>query len=199
MSDIYYHYYLNKILKAVLLGLIVLILFYIWHHASNKNLNEVESRPQDITEKISEQSSNISVTLNNSVFQGVNKDLEPYNIIARKVLKTSDKYYKFNFINANYLMNGINMIINAGAGFLDDETKWVNLNDDVEVLFDGFRLRTDTAMINLYNKDLQSNSRSDLFFKHSTISADGFSTNDNNSKIKFEGHVITHINLGDFK
>ncbi len=142
---------------------------------------------------------NLSLKIDHSIFEGLNKENLPYKILASSVKKKSNNLYNLDSINAFYMSPNGQLEILAKSGVLDDETKIFILSNDVRILYENLILKSEKI-----NFDINSNSASsklpvELNFKKSKIKAMGFNTEEENNIINFEGNVISTIDLDDFK
>jgi len=166
-------------------------------HVDNPPLKEeIEKSNLGIASK----KQNYEIIIENSIFEGVNKYLEPYKVTAHTAVKTSDNKYKLNQINANYPINTKkDLLITSKHGTIYDKTKSIKLKHDVKIFFEDLILNSNKVEIDLANKEASSNSVVDLLYKNSRITADGFISKKNSDIINFKGHVMTRIYISDFK
>lgn len=160
----------------------------------NKEINakQFQSRPK------SEKIKNTELTLNNSVFKGVNEDLQSYEITASTASKVSENQFALNRVGANYLVGNSNLLINAKVGLLDNLENWMDLSDDVQIFFNNLLLSTSEIHLNLINKEVLGNTNVKATYKNSQIQADSFNSRNNNDIINFKGNVHTILKLEDF-
>ena len=152
-----------------------------------------------ITSNLEVSNKNYEIILENSIFQGVNKYLEPYEITANSAIKTSDNKYNLNKVSAKYPMNNKNYLsIVSTYGTIYDDNKLIKLSDNVQIFFANLILNSENLEINLITKETASESEVGLLYKSSKITADSFISKDNSNIIIFSGHVMTKINLLDF-
>lgn len=139
------------------------------------------------------------ITLENSVFEGVNKDQRLYVVAAQRAIKDEGEKYKLFEVNAKYGMDNYkDLVINAHKGIIDRENRFVKLSDEVQMILDDFVFRTHKIEIDLLNKQVLADSKVKVTYKHSNIAADSFSTANEGNVLNFDGHVATKINISDF-
>ena len=201
MQLILFHQRINTLLKIIsLLGVISILLlcyskvqkkplmpefFKNENILKNASLSEYDSIPQ------------YELTIQNLVFEGINKDFKPYKIIAKKAMKTSDYKYKLQYIEALYKLAHNDLFIYADRGSIDDESKLLRLKDNVEIVHNDIMLSSEAMKINLINKLASSDSETTLRYNNSNITADSFASLDNNNIINFKGHVVAKIKVSD--
>ncbi|AFC71212.1 LPS export ABC transporter periplasmic protein LptC [Rickettsia australis] len=140
-----------------------------------------------------------NIILKDSIFEGVNKNLNAYKIKTERAIKESGNKYKLDIINVIYNVNqDQTLIINAQEGFLDEGSNILDLKNDVKLFFDEIIFNTNNARIDLVNKNITGNSSAKLFYKNSAITSDSFNTRDENNIIIFKGNVSTIIDLSDY-
>nr|WP_253307631.1 LPS export ABC transporter periplasmic protein LptC [Rickettsia endosymbiont of Ceutorhynchus assimilis] len=139
------------------------------------------------------------IILKDSVFEGLNKNLNSYTVKAEQAIKDSDDKYKLDKINVLYELNDNRLLtINAKNGFLNKESNILNLQNDVKVFLEDIVFNTNDAQIDLIQKDIVSNSSVTLTYKNSSVISNSFSTQNDNNLIIFKGNVFTTINLLNF-
>lgn len=140
-----------------------------------------------------------NIILKDSIFEGVNKNLNAYTIKTKRAIKESDNKYKLDIINAIYNVNkDQTLTIHAKEGFLDEESNILDLKNDVKLYFDEVIFNTNDARIDLVNKNITGNSPATLLYKNSSVTSDSFNTVDENNIIIFKGNVSTIIDLSDY-
>ncbi|AGJ01847.1 hypothetical protein H374_5620 [Rickettsia prowazekii str. NMRC Madrid E] len=140
-----------------------------------------------------------NVILQDSIFEGVNKNLNAYKIKTERAIKESGNKYKLDIINAIYNINQDQaLIITAKEGFLDQESNILDLKNDIKLFLDEIIFNTNNARINLVNQNIYGNSSAKLLYKNSSITSDSFNTMDENNIIIFKGNVSTIIDLSDY-
>ncbi|MGX6960659.1 MAG: LPS export ABC transporter periplasmic protein LptC [Rickettsia endosymbiont of Pentastiridius leporinus] len=162
----------------------------------NSNKDDIDTK-----QKLSSKNLNLkyNIILKDSIFEGVNKNLNAYTIRAKEAIKESDSKYKLDIINAVYDVNKEQSVnIYAKEGFLNEEAHILDLKNDVKLYFDDIIFDTDYARIDLINRNIISNSPAKLLYKNSTITSDSFNTENDNNIIIFKGNVSTIINLSDY-
>ncbi|MCC8467746.1 MAG: LPS export ABC transporter periplasmic protein LptC [Rickettsia endosymbiont of Eriopis connexa] len=191
----------KKIWKSVYLLIIVGILYIGYILIKSGYINE--ENDINVTKKSLKDNKNFdlkyNIILKDSIFEGVNKNLNAYKIKTERAIKESDNKYKLDIINAIYNVNQDQiLIINAKEGFLDAESNILDLKNDVKLFFDEIIFNTNDARIDLVNKNITGNSSAKLLYKNSSITSDSFNTRDENNIIIFKGNVSTIIDLSDY-
>lgn len=191
----------KKIWKSVYLLIIVGILYIGYILIKSGYINE--ENDINVTKKSLKDTKNFdlkyNIILKDSIFEGVNKNLNAYKIKTERAIKESDNKYKLDIINAIYNVNqDQTLIINAKEGFLDEESNILDLKNDVKLFFDEIIFNTNDARIDLVNKNITGNSSAKLLYKNSSITSDSFNTKDENNIIIFKGNVFTIIDLSDY-
>ncbi len=184
----------KKIWKSVYLLIIVGILYIGYILIKSGYINE--ENDINVTKKSLKDTKNFdlkyNIILKDSIFEGVNKNLNAYKIKTERAIKESDNKYKLDIINAIYNVNqDQTLIINAKEGFLDEESNILDLKNDVKLFFDEIIFNTNDASIDLVNKNITGNSSAKLLYKNSSITSDSFNTKDENNIIIFKGNVST--------
>ena len=201
MSLLKYHQRNSFFLKiACLIGIvsIIIIVLNLLNFQSIFVTNKETSTKQFQNRPISEKIKNTELTLKNSVFRGVNEDLQPYEITASTANKVSESQFTLNKVGANYLVGNSNLLINAKVGLLDNLENWMELSDDVQIFFNNLLLNTSEIHLNLINKEVFGKKNVKATYKNSQIQADSFNSRNNNDIINFKGNVHTILKLEDF-
>ena len=190
----------KKIWKSVYLLITVGILYIGYILIKSGYINE--ENDINVTKKSLKDNKNFdlkyNIILKDSIFEGVNKNLNAYKIKTERAIKESNNKYKLDIINAIYNVNqDQTLIINAKEGFLDEESNILDLKNDVKLFFDEIILNTNDVRIDLVNKNITGHSPAQLLYKNSSITSDSFSTKDENNIIIFKGNVSTIIDLSD--
>ena len=192
----------KKIWKFVYLLIIFGILYIGYILIKSGYINE--ENDVNVTKKSLKDNKNddlrYNIILKDSVFEGVNKNLNAYKIKAAQAIKELDnKKYKLDVINVIYNVNqDQTLIINAQEGFLDEESNILDLKNDVKLFFDAIIFNTHDARIDLVNRNIVCHSPAKLLYRSSSITSDSFNTKDENNIIIFKGNVSTIIDLSDY-
>ncbi len=201
MKDINYIIKKNKIIKYSFLVSGILVLFSIFFSTSNE---KQELIPKDLDPSATSNApKEFNLNMNNSIFEGLNKDKLPYKIKANVVTKQNNSIYNLNTINAKYNISNGDLQILADNGVLNEATKLFILSENVKIIFNNLVLTDLTLTSNKINLNLNSNIAHsqhpvEVSFKNSTIKASSFSTDDSSNIINFEGNVVSTFNLNDF-
>lgn len=186
----------NRIIKYSFLVSGILVLFLILFSSSNEEqkliVDELDPTAIDQTQE------EFKLNMNNSIFEGLNKDKLPYQIKANMVTKQNDNIYNLNTINAKYNTTNGNLRILAQNGVLNETTKFFTLRENVQIIFDTLILNSDLINFNLNSNMAYSEHPVEVNFQNSTIKASSFSADDSSNIINFEGNVVSTFNLNDF-
>lgn len=197
MRVVFFHKLFVNLFKLIsLLGIIGII---IWLYISQPESDIKTDNKPAIGEIAGDISNNgFEVSIINSVFEGVTKDLKNYTIEADKTFKlTNDKYILDN-IHATYPLDKAALLIKALEGFIDDSSKFMTISKQVQVMLDDWLLTADNLNINLKNEDISTESPSKIKYKNSEIVGDSFNTK-NQTILQLKGNVLANIKLSDFK
>ncbi|WP_341763709.1 LPS export ABC transporter periplasmic protein LptC [Candidatus Tisiphia endosymbiont of Beris chalybata] len=189
--------------SKVLTFLAVLLILYFIYINSKSPVSPIDFKQNDnITEENiidSEEKSNYTVKILNSTFNGVNENLNPYQISTAKAIRTMDNNYLLEKIAAKYKINNEEELkVSAKDGILNEMTQVLELKNNVQFLLGDGLLTTPKAQLNLLDKEASSEAGVILLFKNSKLKANNFSSTNNNMLINFEGQVSTSINISDF-
>jgi len=180
--------------------LIILGILYAGYILIKSGYNN-EKNDVDIAKKASKKNLDLkyNIILKDSIFEGIDKNLNAYIVKAKQAIKDSDNKYKLDIINGTYGINKDQSItVYAKEGFLNEESHILDLKNDVKLYFDDIIFDTNDAKIDLVNKDISGNSSAKLFYKNSSVTSDSFNTQDDNNIIIFKGNVSTIIDLSDY-
>ncbi len=136
--------------------------------------------------------------INNSIFEGVNKNNLPYTITARVITKRNDNIYSLNIIDATHTLSEDNLHIVADDGLLDERTNLLVLSENVKIVFNNFELTGSKVNFDLNSNLASSEYPVEVTYQNSTMKALNFYSNDSNNVITFEGDVISTFNVNDF-
>lgn len=186
----------NRIIKYSFLASGILVLFLILFSSSNEEQKLiVVELDQKTMDHIPEE---FKLNMNNSIFEGLNKDKLPYQIKANMVTKQNDNIYNLNTINAKYNTTNGDLKILAQNGVLNETTKFFTLRENVQIIFDTLILTSDKINFNLNSNMAYSEHPVEVNFQNSTIKASSFNADDSSNIINFEGNVVSTFNLNDF-
>ena len=186
----------NRIIKYSFLASGILVLFLILFSSSNEEqkliVDELDPGAIDQTQE------EFKLNMNNSIFEGLNKDKLPYQIKANMVTKQNNNIYNLNTINAKYNTTNGDLKILAQNGVLNETTKFFTLRENVQIIFDTLILTSDKINFNLNSSMAYSEHPVEVNFQNSTIKASSFIADDSSNIINFEGNVVSTFNLNDF-
>lgn len=181
-------------LFTIILFLIVLFFTYFWFTTQQSNADNNESKACT-----SPQVSNYEIAITNSIFEGVNRDMQPYKISANSAVKMKDNLYKLRQINGVYKFSDDNLLIYANEGLIDDGIKLITLTDNVMFVFNGIKCITDKLQMNLLDKQVTGDAKVTItHHSNSLIQADKFFASGNTNIVKLSGNVKTKINISNF-
>ena len=196
MKNLNYIIKKNRIIKYLFLISGIFILFLILFCSSDEEqkilISELDPRTVNQIPK------EFNLNMNNSIFEGINKDKLPYQIKANIVTKQNSNIYNLKAIIAKYNLSNGDLQILAKSGILNEGTKIFILYKDVKVVSDGLVLYSDKINFNLNSNIAYSDYPVEVNFKNSTIKASSFTTEDSSNIINFEGNVVSTFNLNDF-
>lgn len=138
------------------------------------------------------------ISIESSIFEGMDKDSNPYKVIAGSAIKISDEQYKLERITAQHLINNDWIAVSANKGNINDRTKLLTLKEQVRIIFGEVILNSEQLQVNLADKTITGSSSVSLKYNNSKIVASRFISSENNNIIKFQGNVITKISRFDF-
>ena len=174
------------------------ILIWFYHLFSNINpIGRLQNSISNYGENINPKKE-YEVVVENSLFKGLSKDLEPYEIYSKYAYKSVDNKYRLDQINANYKLSKQNLLIFAKEGLIDDDKKLLVLKNNIELILDELKIYSSELNIDLISKDTNSRSGVKLKYKNSIVDADSFNSEENNQSLNFKGHVKTKLNFADF-
>lgn len=186
----------TKILKYSFLLSGVFVLFLIFSIPSNEEQKFVT---EDLdTNKPTNIPKDFNLNMNNSIFEGLDKNKKPYKIVADRVTKQNNNIYNLNGIMAKHNILNSDLQILAKNGILDEATKLLVLSENVKVTFNNLILTANKINFNLNSNIVSSQHPVEVNFQNSTIKALSFSTDDSNNIINFEGNVVSTLNINDF-
>jgi len=136
-----------------------------------------------------------SLTINQSIFEGVSGELIPYKILAKTVTKDLANKYVLSSINGNYSLDNGDLTFKSVNGILDENSKFVILTDDVKIILNDIIFTSDEIKFNLENQEAYSDTNVEVNFNESSIKADSFHTKDSNNIIEFKGNVESDFNI----
>jgi lipopolysaccharide export system protein LptC len=194
-----YKRFRNLLRIITLIGIsIVAYYFYISLNVSNNNFKKPTSATR---EKLIDKhdKSKYEIKILNSTFNGLNKNLNPYQINSMQAIRTLDNNYLLETIDAKYTINPEEeLLINAENGVLNEATQILKLQNNVQFFLGEGALKTQEAELNLLNRETSSNAGVIFFYKNSQLKSESFQSTDDNNIINFEGNVSTIIETSDF-
>lgn len=196
MKKIHYLVRRTNFIKQLFLLLGISVLFLIFWVISEKKREAIEGK-FEVNEK-SNVPKEFNFNINNSIFEGLNKNNLPYTIAARTVTKQSDNIYNLNSIDATHKLSEDNLHIVADNGLLDENTNLLILSDNVKVIFNNFELTGNKVNFDLNSNLASSKEPVEVTYQHSTIKALNFYSEDSNNIVNFEGEVVSTFNVNDF-
>lgn len=208
MPHIKHHKRINLLSKIISFSCIFLILYIIFINCRPVTNNLEDNLAPKVEQYISTEHSgssaiehrpNSEISILYSVFEGVNKNLNPYIIKAKQARKTLKNKYELDTIFVQYNLNKQqDLIINSNTGILNEETKFLILTDKVQFNMGEAVFNTEKAEINLLNKEAFSNAGIILSYKNSKITSNNFNSKNDNNIINFNDRVRATIDLSNF-
>ena len=181
-----------------LIGILVVLVLFYYLSGNSKSILQHENLLNNYMKNVTNSKQNYEIMIENSLFKGLSKEQEPYEIHSKYAYKTTDNKYKLDQIDANYKLLKQNLFIFAKEGLIDEQKKQIYLKNKIELNFEDLIIYGNEINLDLISKDINSRSKVKLKYKNSIIDADSFNAIDNNQKINFKGHVKTKIHLTDF-
>lgn len=186
----------NRIIKYLFLGSGILVFFLILlSFSSEEQKLTVDNLDSEMSNRIPKE---FNLNINNSIFEGLNKDKLPYQIKAQVVTKQHSDIYNLDYISARYSLSDGDLQILAEYGVLDEKTKFFTLYKNVQIMFNDLVLTGNKINVNLNSHLAYSDYPVKINFQNSIIKASSFSTDDSNNIINFQGNVVSIFNLEDF-
>lgn len=186
----------NRIIKYLFLGSGILVFFLILlSFSSEEQKLTVDNLDSEMSNRIPKE---FNLNINNSIFEGLNKDKLPYQIKAQVVTKQHSDIYNLDYISARYSLSDGDLQILAEYGVLDEKTKFFTLYKNVQIMFNDLVLTGNKINVNLNSNLAYSDYPVKINFQNSIIKASSFSTDDSNNIINFQGNVVSIFNLEDF-
>ena len=184
-----------KLLKYAFLsaGICVMIAIIAILYAQNNLQNHTEEAVNETAKpKLSKE---YTLSIQHSIFEGISQDSLPYKISAENVVKDADNKYLLNTIIGKYKVAGGAIELTASNGTLDELNKFVILNQNAQITYNGIIFNSAKIKCNLDNKDIESDVPVDVNFKKSNIKADKFNTKNSGNDIIFKGNVESKFDL----
>ncbi len=179
--------------------LLILCLIYKNSNIINNNLPLTQSNSDHNSFQLNDLEPDCDIKVSNSIFTGLNKDLNQYQIQAVQTIKTLGNKYTLKEINAKYkISDDKELVVNAKNGILTENTQILELEHNVEFLLSGMILQAQNAQLNIINREAFGQSDVALSYKNSKITSNSFSSTNNNDIINFKGRVSTIIDMSDF-
>lgn len=135
------------------------------------------------------------VTLQNIMskphYQGVDGRNRPYTVIAEKALQIDKENVSLEKISADMIMSsGAWIVMNAGSGVINLQTKQLELRDGIDVFYEGgYEFRTDTAHVDIQKGSAYGEAKVEGQGPFGTLQADGFTVGERGGTIHFNGSV----------
>lgn len=164
-----------------------------------QSVKSYESNTTPNIERLKKSSSKHSVSISQSIFQGLAKDLSPYKIIAKQVNKIDDVNFNLQNINGDYVIDNSKLGVIASRGTYNNDTSDITLNGDVNISYEGITFNTEKLSIDTNAKEAFTNEEVVVNYKNSQIKSDSFETKNNSDVIKFKGNVQSTFNVEDFQ
>ena len=196
MKNINYIFKRNKVIKYLFLLSGIFVLLVIFCATYEKKKVVIEERLE--VNKNTHISKEFNFNINDSVFEGVNKDNLPYTITARFITKQNANIYNLNTVDGIHKLSKDNLHVVADNGLLDDNTNLLVLSENVKIIFNNFELSGSKVNFDLNSNLASSDQPVEVTYQNSTIKALNFYSEDSNNIINFEGDVVSTFNVNDF-
>lgn len=180
-------------------AIVIIIGIVVTNMNLNKFFNNEDIKASQNIKKFKKSKTNHTLSINESIFQGLSKDLSPYKIIAQQVDKLTDQKFNLQTISGDYLINNNKLGINALSGTFDNTTHDITLSGKVSITYQDIKFSTNALEIAIENKEASTHEPVTLEYKNSQIESDSFEIENNAEIINFKGNVRSTINLDDFK
>ena len=189
-----------KLAKYIFLcsGLLVLILIFITIIYSSSSSQNNHSIKQDILNNKPYLTKDYSLGIENPVFEGISNNLAPYKILAHTMVKDKYNNYILQVVSGKYLSSDGDIIIKSTEATLDDLAKKIILKDNVLVIFNGIKLKSNQLNLNINNQNINSEAPVIVDFSNSYIKADKLDSDNYSKIIRFEGNVESVFDINDF-
>jgi len=124
-------------------------------------------------------------------YQGVDVHNQPYTVVADKAVQKDKDTVTMEVIRADLMRhNGSWLGLNSATGELNTQTKQMLLNGGVSLFADGgYEFRTDHAQVDIQKGSAYGDSHVEGQGPPGTIEADGFSMDNHEHVIHFNGSV----------
>jgi len=136
-----------------------------------------------------------TLSINRSIFEGINNDSLPYKISAENVVKNSKNKYVLNAIKGTYTLIDGDISLKAINGTIDELNQLVILNNNAQIEYNGIIFNSDKIKLYLDSKNIESDTPVDVNFENSNIKADSFKAKNSGKDIMFEGNVESEFDL----
>ena len=189
-----------KLIKYIFLcsGVLVLIVIFTTIIYSSRSLQNNHVAKQDILNNKPYLTKDYSLGIENPVFEGISNNLAPYKILAQTMVKDKYNNYILQSVSGKYLSSDGDIIIKSNEATLDDFAKKIILKDNVLVIFNGIRLKSNQLNLNINNQNINSEAPVIVDFSNSYIKADKLDSDDYSKIIRFKGNVESVFDMDDF-
>ena len=195
MDFISHHQRTVSFFKLLLIIGIVVILFFTYFFLTSLQTVEVykDTNSKEVVKK-----NNYEITIFNTIFEGVNKDRQPYSILADTAIKIGEHIYDLEKVVAKYHLFDDSLNISSQHANIDDNNKFVTLQDEVKIRMSDLELSSQKIYIDLIYKKIFSDEKVVINYNSLRLEADNLSANANNNVIVLQGNVMAKININDF-
>ncbi|MBA2628829.1 MAG: LPS export ABC transporter periplasmic protein LptC [Rickettsiaceae bacterium] len=189
-----------KLVKYIFLcsGVLVLIFIFITIIYSSSSSQNNYTVKQDILNNKPYLTKDYSLGIENPVFEGISNNLAPYKILAHTMVKDKYNNYILQFVSGKYLSSDGDIIIKSNEATLDDLAKKIILKDNVLVIFNGIKLKSNQLNLNINNQNINSEAPVIVDFSNSYIKADKLDSDEYSKIIRFKGNVESVFDIDDF-
>lgn len=184
-----------KYISLLIVGCIISLVIYFLFFPEQKISEELTAIPEQKQKyKLKD---DCSLSINSSILEGINNDL-PYRIEAKNIIKDRSNNYIMEGVSCKYEASQGDILIDSEKGFLDEITKQLFLNNEVNVSFNGMHLKSSHLHLDITTNDLKSDKPTTIDFKNSYIKANQVQTKNSAQILEFKGGVKTVFDMDDF-
>ncbi len=168
----------------VLVAIMVAVIFWVASSNSGKDGSRL------VFSSVSK-NENLQNVMEKPHYQGVDQNDQPFTVIAEKAIQKDPNTVELFTIRADMNQNnGTWLALNSGKGELNLETKQIQLDDGVNMFYDGgYEFRTSHAQVDMEKGSASGNAPVEGQAPTGTLQADSFSVENRGQVIKFNGSV----------
>ena len=175
------------------IGIILFVIYFLLN-----NIQSVEEHKPIASDNQKLQKQGYEIRIFDTIFEGVNKNHQPYKISASTAVKISEHVYDLKKVLAIYNFAGDMLNISSQDANIDDDSKIVVLENNVEIRVNNMGLYSKKIRIDIVNNKIFSDEKVTIKYDGLRLEADNLSLDANNNIVMLEGNVIAKININDF-